>query len=60
MSGSSYLESLGKKEEEKLGLISGHAYSLLKIIKINGQTLLKLRNPWGKTIWKGNWSFDSK
>jgi len=40
-----------------LGLIGGHAYSLLKIIKFDGITLVKLRNPWGKTIWKGDWSF---
>ena len=36
MSGSDYLEKLGKEGEEKLGLISGHAYSLLKIIDIQG------------------------
>lgn len=39
------------------GLISGHAYSLLKIINIKGETSVKLRNPWGKLIWKGDWSF---
>ena len=59
MSGSSYLEQMGKKAEEQLGLVSGHAYSLIKIINVQGETLLKLRNPWGKTIWKGEWSFNS-
>jgi len=60
MSGSTHLESLGKKGEEQLGLVAGHAYSLLKLINIDGETLVKLRNPWGKTTWKGEWSFDSK
>lgn len=36
MSGSNYLESLGKKGEDELGLVSGHAYSLLKVLKIKG------------------------
>ena len=36
MSGSNYLESLGKKGEDQFGLIAGHAYSLLKIIPIQG------------------------
>ena len=22
--------------------------------------LVKVRNPWGKTVWKGDWSFSSK
>ena len=34
VSGSQYLDSLGKAGEEKLGLVSGHAYSLLKTIKV--------------------------
>lgn len=59
VSGSQYLESLGKAGEEKYGIVSGHAYSLLKTINVGGVTLLKLRNPWGRTIWKGDWSFTS-
>ena len=51
---------MGKKGEEQFGLISGHAYSMLKFININGEIILKLRNPWGKLIWKGDWSFESK
>lgn len=48
------------------GLIKNHAYSLNDILEINdpfneGQTvrLLRLRNPWGKSEWKGAWSGDS-
>ena len=32
-----------------MGLISGHAYTVLKIKDVNANTkLIKLRNPWGK------------
>lgn len=60
MSGSLYLESLGKRGTDELGLISGHAYSLLKVLSIEKETVMKLRNPWGKLIWKGDWSFKSE
>jgi len=49
------------------GLLKNHAYSLNDILEINdpfneGQTvrLLRLRNPWGKSEWKGAWSGESK
>lgn len=45
--------------QEELGLISEHAYSCLKFINADGTQLIKLRNPWGNTIWKGDWSFNS-
>ena len=35
MSGSDYLESLGRAGEDKYGLVSGHAYSLIKMVKVN-------------------------
>ncbi|CAK83679.1 unnamed protein product (macronuclear) [Paramecium tetraurelia] len=46
------------------GLVPNHAYSVLKIRQINhpkrGQVeLLKLRNPWGKKEWTGDWGQDS-
>jgi hypothetical protein len=49
------------------GLIKNHAYSLNDIIEINdplnkGKSirLLRLRNPWGKSEWKGAWSSNSE
>lgn len=46
------------------GLVSGHAYSLIKAKEgiVNGELirLVKMRNPWGKTEWKGKWSDKSK
>ncbi|KAJ3130143.1 hypothetical protein HK098_006202 [Nowakowskiella sp. JEL0407] len=37
-------------------LVFGHAYSVLKTVEIDGVRLILLRNPWGKTEWKGKWS----
>lgn len=38
------------------GIIAGHAYTLSAVKTLsNGTTLLKLRNPWGKGEWTGNW-----
>jgi hypothetical protein len=33
--------------------------SYLKDGKQQQITLMKMRNPWGKGTWKGDWSFDS-
>ncbi|KAM3133447.1 hypothetical protein pb186bvf_014451 [Paramecium bursaria] len=46
------------------GLVTRHAYSILKIKTITHPEkqlveLVKLRNPWGKKEWKGDWGFDS-
>jgi Calpain family cysteine protease len=42
------------------GIVAGHAYSLISYIEVmdNGQpvSLVKLRNPWGRGEWKGDWS----
>ena len=58
-SGSKYLNQMSELEQDKIGLISGHAYSFLKFLKIGNETIVKMRNPWGKKIWKGDWSFES-
>ncbi|KAG8989285.1 hypothetical protein FRB90_002328, partial [Tulasnella sp. 427] len=42
------------------GLISGHAYALLRAIEHEGRRFLVIRNPWGQTEWKGRWSDGSK
>jgi hypothetical protein len=50
-------EAVGKE----VGLVSGHAYTILGVYKpklttASGIKLLKLRNPWGKYEWAGAWS----
>ncbi|KAG8985731.1 hypothetical protein FRB90_004487 [Tulasnella sp. 427] len=42
------------------GLVSGHAYGLLKAVEHEGRRFLVIRNPWGRTEWKGRWSDGSK
>jgi calpain-15 len=53
---------------EKTGLYDAHAYSVLKIARLTfaadvDQTapvvLVKLRNPWGRQEWTGDWSDSS-
>jgi len=41
---------------DKYGLGANHAYSILQMEVIPGGTkLLKIRNPWGKSEWTGEW-----
>lgn len=51
-----------KDELDKVGLISGHAYSLLSAYEVSFQgqpvKLVKLRNPWGEKEWSGDWCDD--
>jgi hypothetical protein len=45
------------KSKAKHGLFSEHAYSLMFIKSLGDLTFVKLRNPWGRHVWSGNWSF---
>jgi len=55
-----YSSSVGTKPNSYLGPGGGHAITLLKAeeITLNGRVkrILKLRNPWGTTDWKGAYS----
>ena len=51
----------GLDEDTRRGIVEGHAYSVLHAVEAvdrTGETrrLLLLRNPWGKTEWRGDWS----
>ncbi|CUS13992.1 unnamed protein product [Tuber aestivum] len=56
---------LGNVAEERSGILSGHAYSVLKAREVNGKRFYRtdincVRNPWGCTEWTGPWSDGSK
>eukprot|EP00930_Biecheleria_cincta_P039443 TRINITY_DN27122_c0_g1_i1.p1 TRINITY_DN27122_c0_g1~~TRINITY_DN27122_c0_g1_i1.p1 ORF type:complete len:1791 (-),score=286.76 TRINITY_DN27122_c0_g1_i1:25-5397(-) len=43
-----------------MGIVQGHAYSILRVEEIDGNRLMQVRNPWGSTEWKGKWSDGDK
>ena len=62
----SYLMGAGSpngsdSDVSELGIVFGHAYSILDVAEIDGFKLIQLRNPWGsETEWKGPWGDNSK
>jgi hypothetical protein len=37
-----------------MGIVQGHAYSVLDVFELDGVKLLQLRNPWGDEVeWRG-------
>ncbi|CAE6476497.1 unnamed protein product [Rhizoctonia solani] len=42
------------------GLYTSHSYSVLEALEVNGKRFVRVRNPWGKSEWKGPWSDGSK
>ena len=46
---------------ESTGILNGHAYAILNVFELPGDEgddtkLLRVRNPWGHTEWKGQWA----
>ncbi|KAB0396074.1 hypothetical protein E2I00_020117, partial [Balaenoptera physalus] len=60
---SSRTQSPDKERALKNGLVHGHAYTLPGIRKVTSKRgpayLIKLRKPWGRVEWKGDWSDSS-
>ncbi|OJJ30443.1 hypothetical protein ASPWEDRAFT_32621 [Aspergillus wentii DTO 134E9] len=45
---------------DRKGISENHSYSIMEAREIDGQRLLRLRNPWGKKEWRGAWSDGSE
>ena len=57
--------SPGKGEGDTgTGIAAGHAYSVTEIHYVRSsrgvERLLKIRNPWGRVEWRGDWSDKSR
>lgn len=46
----------GRGWGDRKGIVEQHAYSIMKAVEMDGERLLLLKNPWGKSEWKGAWS----
>ncbi|OHT08670.1 hypothetical protein TRFO_22760 [Tritrichomonas foetus] len=45
--------------KEEIGLITDHAYQILDVKEASGNQFIKLRNPWGRFEWTGDYSDSS-
>ncbi|CAG0891864.1 unnamed protein product [Darwinula stevensoni] len=49
-------KNVSEEEYKRMGLSSSHAYSVLDVQIVGGERLLRMRNPWGHSSWRGDWS----
>ena len=49
----------GTNDQDVQGIVLGHAYTVISTYEVEGEKLLKMRNPWGHGEWKGDWSDES-
>jgi len=47
---------LGESVADNAGLVTTHAYAVLSVMKVKGEQLFLLKNPWSHLRWRGNWS----
>jgi hypothetical protein len=36
--------------------VSGHAYTVLNVIEYHSEIIIQLRNPWGKSVFRGKYN----
>jgi hypothetical protein len=53
--------SMGSDDTQKndVNIVQGHAFSMMDLAEVQGFQLMRLRNPWGKTEFCGDWSDNS-
>ena len=49
----------GNEGLDKVGLVPGHAYTIISLFETKDVRLVKIRNPWGQFEWKGDYSDSS-
>ena len=54
--GSFLCASSEKSNCESKGIVYDHAYSILRVVKVQGFKLLQMKNPWAEKEWNGDWS----
>lgn len=54
-SGSPVGSSDSERDASSFGIVQSHAYSVLKLVEVEGHCLIQVRNPWGRFEWKGDW-----
>jgi hypothetical protein len=45
-----------KQKFKDVGLVDGHAYSVVQVFEIGDNKIVQLRNPYGESSWRGDWS----
>jgi calpain len=45
----------GGAKDTGMGILTGHAYTILRALKFQGEKLIQFRNPWGRKEWTGKW-----
>jgi len=48
------------ESESEFGILVNHAYSIIDVQEIQGNRLLRIRNPWGRGEWTGPWGDNTK
>ena len=54
-----WVVTIGTRDDpsiESTGLVANHAYSILSTHQYKDESLVLIRNPWGKKEWTGAWS----
>ncbi len=47
--------------QNNMGIVPTHAYAILQVVECDSHKLIELKNPWGETLWNGDWGpFSSK